>query len=61
MLLVATVCVMIEGQEICYSYTNEQTMLTTKKYIKQAVAEISFNALTELYGTCITETSQQLQ
>ena len=44
---------MIEGQEVQYSYTSEQAMIT-KKHIKQCeenVAEIAFTALTELYGT----------
>ena len=51
--LVVTVCIMIEGQEVHYSYTSEQAMIT-KKHIKQCeenVAEIAFTALTKLYGT----------
>ena len=51
--LVVTVSIMIEGQEVHYSYTSEQAMIT-KKHIKQCeenVAEIAFTALTELYGT----------
>ena len=47
--LVVTVSIMIEGQEVQYSYTSEQAMIT-KKHIKQCkenVAEIAFTALTE--------------
>ena len=50
-----TVSIMIEGQDVCYSYTSEQAM-STKKYIKQCeenAAELAFKALTELYGTCL--------
>ena len=51
--LVVTVSIMIEGQEVQYSYTSEQVS-STKKYIKQCeenVAELAYTALTELYGT----------
>ena len=51
--LVVTVSIMIEGQEVQYSYTSEQVS-STKKYIKQCeenVAEIAYTTLTELYGT----------
>ena len=47
--LVVTVSITIEGQEVHYSYTSEQAMIT-KKHIKQCeenVAEIAFTALTE--------------
>ena len=58
---VVTVSIMIGGQDVCYSYTSEQAMLT-KKDIKQCeeyVAEIAFTALTKLYGTCLSSTSPQ--
>ena len=45
----------VERQEVQYSYTSEQA-ISTKKYIKQCeenVAEIAFAALTEQYGTCM--------
>ena len=59
--VIVTVSIMIEGQDVCYSYTSEQAM-STKKYIKQCeenAAEIAFTKLTELYGTCISNMSQQ--
>ena len=55
--LVITVSIMTEAQEVHYSYTSEQAMIT-KKHIKQCeenVAEIAFTALTELYGTNRTQ------
>ena len=58
---VVTVSIIIEGQEIHYSYTSEQAM-STKKYTKQCeemVAEIAFTALSKLYGTCISSTLPQ--
>ena len=58
---VVTVSIMIEGQEVHYSYTSEQAM-STKKYIKQCeemVAEKAFTALNKLYGTCMSGTSPQ--
>ena len=60
---VVTVSIMIEGQEVHYSYTSEQTM-STKKYIKQCeenAAELAFKALTELYGTCVPSEHTQTQ
>ena len=58
---VVTVSIMIEGQEVHYSYTSKQAM-STKKYIKQCeeiVAEKAFTALNKLYGTCMSGTSPQ--
>ena len=54
--LVVTVSIMIERQEVHYSYTSSDSeqVSPTKKYIKQCeecAAEIAFKALTELYGT----------
>ena len=59
--MVITVSITIEGQEVHYPYTSEQTM-STKKYIKQCeenAAEIAFTELTKLYGTCISNTPPQ--
>ena len=53
---VVTVSIMIEGQEVHYSYTSEQAM-STKKYTKQCeeiVAEIAFTALNNQNGTTVS-------
>ena len=58
---VVTVSIMIEGQEVQYSYTSEQAM-STRKYTKQCeemVAEKAFTALSKLYGTYISSTLPQ--
>ena len=52
--LVVTVSIMIEGQEVHYSYTSQQPMIT-KKHIKQCEENVAEIALTELYGTNITQ------
>ena len=59
--LVVTVSIMIEGQEVHYSYTSEQVS-SAKKYIKECeenAAEIAYRALTELYGTSASVMSPQ--
>ena len=58
---VVTVSIVIEGQEVPYSYTSQQA-LSTKKDIKQCeenAAAIAFKALTELYGTCASNIPPQ--
>ena len=58
---VVTVSIMIEGQEVHYSYASKQAM-STRKYTKQCeenAAEIALTALSKLYGTCISSTSPQ--
>ena len=53
---VVTVSIMIEGQEVHYSYTSEQAM-STKKYTKQCeeiVAEKAFTALNNQNGTTVS-------
>jgi len=57
--VVTTVFIRIEGQEVHYSYTSEEAVYT-KKHIKQceeSVAEIALIALTKLYGTSIPKVS----
>ena len=58
---VVTVSIMIEGQEVHYSYASKQAM-STRKYTKQCeenAAEIALTALSNWYGTTVTGTSIQ--
>jgi len=60
--VVTTVSIRIEGQEVHYSYTSEEAGYT-KKHIKQceeSVAKVALISLTKLYGTSIPKISPQL-
>ena len=57
-LVVITISIMVDGQEVHYSYTSEEAQ-STKKYIKQCeenAAEIVFTTLNGRYGSTIAGT-----
>ena len=59
--LVVTVSIIIEGQEVQYSYASEQVS-SAKKHIKQCeenAAAIAYRALSELHGTSTSVMSLQ--